>query len=231
VTVLALSGVVLLLNRKCYWLTALLWLPLVFYALSIAYGGVPIFMPVWWPFSYYNVRYGLQLLPAIAVALGIVAAFVNGRGGRDYLRRSTNVVLILLVCLCYGQAWRSVPICLREARVNAVTRMALEHQLAAALSKLPAQSSLLMYTSSHVGALEEAAIPLRRTINEGNYMIWEAALANPRQWADYVVAMRDDPVWVSAQEHLDELVPLARIVTPGQPETVIYQVKEKTGSR
>ena len=108
--------------------------------------------------------------------------------------------------------------------------MAFEHQLAAVLSKLPAQSSLLMYTSSHIGALEEAAIPLRRTINEGNYGIWQAALADPQSQADYVIAMRDDPVWSSAQQHLDELVPLARIATPGQPEAIVYQVKRKTGN-
>jgi hypothetical protein len=229
--ILALAGVAFLLNRKYFWLTALLWLPLLFYALSIAYGSVPIFMPVWWPFSYYNVRYGLQLLPAVAVGSGVVAALINRRTGRDHLRRWTNAVLILLVCVCYWQAWRAVPICLREARVNAVTRMALEHELAAELSKLPRESSLLMYTSSHPGALEEAAIPLRRTVNETNYRIWEAALARPHEWVDYLVAMRDDPVWASAQQNSDELMPVARIVTDGQPETIIYQVRAKAGSR
>ena len=49
-----------------------LLVPVPFYALSVAYGGVPIFIPRWWPFSYYNVRYGLQLLPAFAVALVIL---------------------------------------------------------------------------------------------------------------------------------------------------------------
>ena len=56
----------------------LLWLPLPFYALSITYGGVPTFVPVWWPFSYYNVRYGLQLLPAFAVFFGVVVYVVVG---------------------------------------------------------------------------------------------------------------------------------------------------------
>jgi hypothetical protein len=48
-------------------LALLLWVPLPFYALSIAYGSIPIFVPTWWPFSQYNLRYGLQLLPAFAV--------------------------------------------------------------------------------------------------------------------------------------------------------------------
>ena len=29
----------------------LLWVPVPFYTLSVAYGGVPIFTPDWWPFS------------------------------------------------------------------------------------------------------------------------------------------------------------------------------------
>ena len=36
-----------------------LWTPLPFYVLCIAWGSVPIYHPEWWPFSYYNVRYGL----------------------------------------------------------------------------------------------------------------------------------------------------------------------------
>jgi hypothetical protein len=54
----------------------LLWLPLPFYAYAIAYGSVPIFLPVWYPFSYYNARYGLELLPAFAVFAALAVAFV-----------------------------------------------------------------------------------------------------------------------------------------------------------
>ena len=39
----------------------------------IAYGSVPIYIPVWYPFSYYNVRYGLELLPVFAVFPAIAA--------------------------------------------------------------------------------------------------------------------------------------------------------------
>jgi hypothetical protein len=220
----ALAGVLILLNRKHFWIVVLLWLPLLFYALSIAYGGVPIFIPVWRPFSYYNVRYGLELLPAFAIALGTLAGLINHRITGSIIRYAANAVLVILVLACYWSAWRSVPICLREARVNAVSRVAFEHELAAELRKLPSDASLLMFTSAHVGALQEAGIPLRRTVNEGNYRMWEAALADPERWVDYVVAMRDDVVWQSAQSHMEELVPVVRIVSPGQPEAVIYRV-------
>ena len=57
---------------------AALWIPVPFYAYSVAYGSVPIFIPVWWPHSYYNTRYGMELLPAIALGLGFVAQFAIG---------------------------------------------------------------------------------------------------------------------------------------------------------
>ena len=57
----------------CLWPLLFLLIPLPFYALSVAYGGVPIFVPAWWPFTHYNVRYGLQLLPAFAAALALLA--------------------------------------------------------------------------------------------------------------------------------------------------------------
>src|SRR5258708_27823693 len=44
----------------------LLWVPLLFYALSIAYSGVPLFLPSWCPFTWYNLPYGVQLLPLFA---------------------------------------------------------------------------------------------------------------------------------------------------------------------
>ena len=45
----------------------LLWLPLPFYAYAVAYGSVPIFIPVWFPHSWYNTRYGMEMLPAFAL--------------------------------------------------------------------------------------------------------------------------------------------------------------------
>ena len=45
----------------------LLWVPLPFYVYSVAYGSVPIFIPQLWPHSYYNARYGMEMLPALAL--------------------------------------------------------------------------------------------------------------------------------------------------------------------
>ena len=51
----------------------LLWVPLPFYAYSVAYGSVPIFIPLWWPHSWYNTRYGMEMLPRLRHLFALLA--------------------------------------------------------------------------------------------------------------------------------------------------------------
>ena len=223
------SVLVLLLERRLSPLL-LLWLPLPFYALSVAYGGVPIFVPTWWPFSYYNVRYGIQLLPAISVfsalSLHFLASFVRPIAARLALATAG----ILFLAFSYVLVWREEPVCVREAWVNSRTRIALETALANNLRMLPKDATLLMYLGDHVGALQRAGIPLSRVINEGNHRtwkqptdpegLWERALADPTKSAEYAIGVGDDPVSVSARQH--GLKSLVIIETTGQPPATIY---------
>jgi len=133
----------------------------------------------------------------------------------------------------YASIWSAEPVCLKEAEINMRSRNRLEAQLALWLRKLPPDSSLLMYLGDHVGAVQQAGIPLQQTINEGNHRVWkqpvdpdglwERALANPAQYADFVVAFEGDPVWQAVHErHLTELV---EIHTTGQARAIVYRAR------
>jgi hypothetical protein len=223
---LALLGAGLMLAgaRGC-WPLLLLWVPLPFYALSIAWGSVPIFLPAWWPFSYYNVRYGLQLLPALAVFTSFVIYFAGVWTKSIRVLIGVTVLLGMFVAGSYAVAMRHTPICLREARVNSAARILFDRKLAEQLQQVPPGSTLLMYTSGHAAALEFAGLPLRRTINEGNKKVWYAALASPARVSDYVLAFEapDDPVWQAVQRHQDDLQSIAIIESPGHPRAWLFQ--------
>ncbi len=226
---LAATLAILILDRKL-WPLLLLWAPLPFYMLSIGYSGVPIFVPTWWPFSFYNVRYGLQLLPLFSIAVALTTYFVLRLAQSNSVRTATVCACLVLLALSYGFVWRAQPVCFREAWVNSRTRIAFETELASNLRKLPHESNLLMYLGDHVGALQRAGIPLRHTINEGNHRpwktpadqegLWERALANPSQYVDFVVAMDGDPVALGVQKQ--GLSSLVVIRTIGQPAATIY---------
>ena len=211
----------------------LLWAPLPFHMLSIAYGGVPIFIPVWWPFSYYNVRYGLQLLPAFAVLLPLLVYALAAFGRSRTARMGIGLAALFLVAGSYVSIWHKQPICFREAWINSRTRLALESPLASQLRTLPPDSTLLMYLGDHVGALQQAGIPLQRVINEGNHRtwkqpsdpngLWERALADPSRYADHVIASAGDPV--SNAMGRQTLSAVAHVQVAGQPLCTIYRAR------
>jgi len=230
VAVLLVGTIAILILRRRQWTLLLLWAPLPFYVFSIAYSGVPIYLPVWWPFAFYNVRYGLQLLPAFSVAAAMTTYFVLHLARKQVAKAAVVCAAATLVAASYVSVWRAQPVCFREAWTNSRTRIALETELASNLEKLPHDSTLLMYLGDHVGALQRAGIPLRRTINEGNHRpwkmpvdlagLWERALANPSQYVDYVVAVDGDPVALGVQKQ--GLASMLVIRTAGQPAVTIY---------
>jgi hypothetical protein len=229
ILLLAGTAVILIFDRRL-WPLLFLAVPLPFYMLSVAYGGVPIFLPVWWPFSFYNVRYGLQMLPAFSAAGAIATYSLLGLARNKHARTAIVPAALILLAASYASVWRAQPVCFREALVNSRTRIALETELASTLKKLPHGSALLMYLGDHVGALQQAGVPLRQTINEGNHRpwktpadsegLWERALANPAQYVDFVVALDGDPVAAGAQKH--DLSSIVVIRTAGQPSATIY---------
>ncbi len=99
--ILALIGTTLAVFHAGMRPALLLWVPVPFYMLSIAYGGVPIFIPDWWPFSYYNVRYGLQLLPAIALFTGVTLDVARRVVEQRTAQRAVLVVVLGAIAASY----------------------------------------------------------------------------------------------------------------------------------
>ncbi len=228
---LLLAGTItILISARKLWPLLLLWIPLPFYMLSVAYSGVPIFVPTWWPFSFYNVRYGLQLLPLFSVSVAVTTYFLLRLARSKNAKTAIVSAVLILLAANYAFVWKAQPVCFREAWVNSRSRIAFETELASNLNKLPHNSNLLMYLGDHVGALQRAGIPLRRTINEGNHRpwkspvdsegLWERALASPSQYVDFVIAMDGDPVALGVQKQT--LTSLVVIRTAGQPAATIY---------
>jgi hypothetical protein len=199
----------------------LFWLPIPFYTYAVAYGSVPIFFPAWFPHSYYNTRYGMELLPAFALFPAfILLALVRKR---PHWQRAAVVFATTLIVASNFFLLRRAPLVLREAKANAATRIPFERALAEKLVLLPSGSTLLMYTSAHVGALQQIGFPLKQTINEGNYGEWQAGLKDPAAAANYVVALDGDPVAAAVRKHPENLDLLDLICSTGQPCARIYQ--------
>jgi hypothetical protein len=229
---LAALGTLLTRRRPNAWPLLLLWIPLPFYALSIAYSGVPVFVPDWWPFGVYNLRYGLQLLPAVAVfsavALDSALTVITSKTAR------LSLVFAASGLWFWGAILASkMPASYLEAVHNMQGRVALQERLAIELQRLPPNSSILMALRDFPGAPQRAGVHLRRLINENDQRLWihphdqeglwVRALANPRQYADYAVGFAGDPVDASATQH--HLPSISSLEVAGQPRATIYRAR------
>jgi hypothetical protein len=207
----------------------LLWVPLPFYVYSMAWGSVPIFIPQLWPHSYYNARYGMGLLPALAV-YGALAAerldvWMRGKTvawAKIGARFWQPVAMLLCVANCIAMMY-FIPAVLKEGMVNAVTRQAFEKQLAVTLMEFPADEPVMMSTSAHIGAVQLAGRTLKSMVTEGDRDSWERALVDPAHSAAVVIAMKDGPVAAAVKAHPQGLKEVEVICTTGQPCATVYQ--------
>jgi hypothetical protein len=222
---LAIAGLVLAIRRKLELASILLWMPLPFYIYSIAFGSIPIFIPPLIPHSYYNSRYGMEMLPAFALFAFVAMAWLQQWWMKSQplaARLMQPLVLLLIAGNAIAMMYR-VPLVLKEAMVNSTTRVAFEEGLARELRSFPAGVPILMYNSDHVGALQQAGIPLRRTLSESDYDSWKAALASPAAHAAYVIAIDGDPVTAAVKEHPEGLTELTVLCTTGQSCARVYR--------
>ena len=225
--VLALAGTYFGLRARRGMLPvfALLWLPLPFYVYSTSYGSVPIFFPRWNPHGWYNTRYGLELLPAFSLSMGFLAAEAAAWLRVHRAKMEATALFVMALLIIGNDAWllHEGPLVFAEARVNSKTRIPFESALARALDDLPPEGLILMYTSDHVGALQQAGIPLARTINDSDWLLWQQALADPAGSARFVVALDGDALANDLRTHAAGLKLLDVICSTGQPCARIYQ--------
>jgi Dolichyl-phosphate-mannose-protein mannosyltransferase len=212
-------------RKRCLGPLLLLWLPLPFYAYSVAYGSVPIFIPLWWPHSWYNTRYGMEMLPIFALSLGFFVAWLIALTEKRWPRYAPLILLaaIVLIIVDCSAVMRATPLVLREAIENSRTRIPFEQAYARALDQLPPQGEILVWTSDHIGAFELAGIPLRRTINETDYYQWIPALQHPAQSAAFVIAADHDAVAQAVEAHPQGLTVFNIVCSTGQPCVRFYR--------
>jgi hypothetical protein len=219
-------GWILKRGRALTW-ALLLWLSVPFYAYSVAYGSVPIFFPQWWPHSWYNTRYGMELLPALALGIGFAAHFLV-RAAREFKPRLANYTagaLFALVALNAYAMVRERPLVYVESTKNLAARLGYDEQIPPALRALLATrpgAPVLMNTSVYPELVARTGIPLRQTINESDLWIWKDALDAPAAHAAIVLAFDGDDVDQAVKDHPEGLTAVQRFTAKGQPSGTLY---------
>ena len=218
----ALFGAWLVFKQNTRRLVLLLWLPLPFYVYSISYGSVPIFIPQIYPHSYYNSRYGMEMLPAFAL-FGTLAVEWAARRYKDryplQVRVAQPLALMVVVLNLIFMLYRT-PLVLKEAMMNSVGRIAIERSLATQYETFVPGEPIMVAGSRYVGAFQRAGIPLKQTIGPSDYF---RGLTTPAEKAAYVVAVAGDEAADAVAKHPEGLTELTILCATGEPCVRIYK--------
>ena len=214
-------------RRRAFLWALMLWIPVPFYVYSISYGSVPIFLPVWWPFSWYNSRYGMELLPALALGLGFAASFLIGavREFKPGWAKYAAGLLIALAALNTLRILRERPLVYVESTKNIDARRPYDLAIPPALRSLLAErpgATILMNTSEYPELVTMTGIPLRQTINESDLEIYQNALAAPAASAPIVLTFDGDEIDRAVKAHPEGLRAIEHFSAKWQPSATLY---------
>lgn len=211
----AIYGAWVIAKQRIKRFALLLWVPLPFYIYSISWGSVPIFIPQLYPHSYYNSRYGMEMLPALAL-FSVVPLWIMETRLKQSKPKAAQwmhpMALLLVAVNMVVMIWRT-PLVFKEAVVNSSTRIPFEVALAHQLEMLPPGTPILMSTSDHVGALQRAGIPLKQIYGSGD----QDAMNNPARTVAVVVSFAGDDIAKAVAAHPEGLTETLVMCHTGQP--------------
>ena len=177
--VMGTLGIIALVAKRAFWPLILLLLPPAFYLLSVHSGGTPMWVPVLYSGGIYNVRYGLSILPLLAVATAaIVAVFPR------WIRSRVAAVAIVAATV----PWLIHPhpenwIVFQEGNKNYAGHRELERDVEDYLRPRYVRGSGIVTEFGATTAIyRDLGIPLKETLTGDNGAIWGAASNGPNQF-------------------------------------------------
>jgi len=190
---MGVAGVAAALLKRTFWPVALLALPGVFYVWSMHSAATPIFVPTLMANSFYNTRYGLAILPLLALACGALVALAP---------RPRQSWAAWLVVLAACAPWILHPsrerwVTWQEAKVNSEGRRAWTRETAEYLGARYVKGSGIITSFGDLTAIwRTAGIPLRETFTADNGLPWQATVRRPELWLwqEWAVVAGGDPV-------------------------------------
>lgn len=152
--------------------------PFFFNILALYLGQSVLFVQGLSGNSWFNVRYGLMMVPAIAIFTGYLA------GKLSYIRW-TLVGLIFLVC--FFMFANADAVTLDDARVGASGKNVTEVS-GWLKTHVPGNNGyILISVASHDAIVFSSGLPMSRFIHEGTGQYWDLATAHPDRYIRWII--------------------------------------------
>jgi hypothetical protein len=158
--------------------TTVLFVPFLFNVLSLYLGFSVVFVQGISGNTWFNIRYGIMLMPAVAIFIGYLV-------DREKFLRWVLVLTLALV-LFFAVA-NNDSVTLDDARVGSSQKNVSEVSGFLNTHAINEKGFILISAASHDAIIFSSGLPMKRFIHEGTGLYWENATTMPDQWARWIV--------------------------------------------
>lgn len=179
------------LARRSSALLLIVLLP--FYVNAMAYAAIPLYVPTLFPYTYYNLRYGLEMLPATALLGSFIVSPSLSRGARWAL---TGVLLSMLSWQCITTALpgASELVVAKEGELNTPCKTASQQGVINFLRGRYDGQRVLIAVGKWPCVNPGIGIPYRKTVTDANREYWQDMKVAPQKWVGWIIRRTGDPV-------------------------------------
>ena len=170
-----------------------LFVPFVFNVLSLFLGQAVIFIPGLTPqhFDYhlFNVRYGVMMIPFMAVFFGYLFA---------HMHKSMKFVLICLLILQTALfSLGDMPVMTLADGTHGLSANKIPTNVEQFINDHYDGGLVLIDDYARTISITQSTIPMDHVIYVGNKPYWDESLKHPEKYATWIVMQKNDAVWSS----------------------------------
>lgn len=212
-------------RRRAACLLLLVLLP--FYVQAMAGAAVGLYVPTYFPHSYLNLRYGIEILPGMA----LLASFVISPTLSWSLR--TSILAACLAVLGAQNTWmlsggaRELPI-VREGILNTPCKTEPDQALVAFFGSHYDGKRILMQSGEWPCVAPTLGIHYRNILTGNNRRYWRKLPDGAQKFVEWIVSGEGDPVDILMRtypEAFRDFVPVYQRNFPQQESITIYRRK------
>ncbi len=207
--------------------TLLLLVLLPFYIQAMAGAAVALYVPTYFPHSYYNLRYGIEMLPGIALLASFVISPTLSRGFRKGMLVACLAVLgVQNVWMLAGGA-RKLPV-VREGILNTPCNTQPDQALIAFFRSHYDGQRILMQSGEWPCVAPTLDIHFRNILSGSNRSCWRKLPNGAQKLVEWIVSGEGDPVDILMRAYpgaFNDFVPVYHRNFPQQQSITIYRRK------
>ncbi|MEK7576505.1 MAG: hypothetical protein AAB482_02300 [Patescibacteria group bacterium] len=163
--------------------------PFLFNVIALYLGHSVLFIQGLSGDTWFNIRYGVMMMPSLAIFIGYLV---------DRVRLVRGLVVGLLIFVMFFSITSSDTVTIDDARVGSSQKNVTEVSSWLTDHAKNEKGFILISAASHDAIIFSSGLPMKKFIHEGTGAYWTSATRSPDRWARWIIMRtysEDDSTW------------------------------------